>query len=47
MYFNVDEHNTSHRRDFFHFFPSKISVDHDFSRTHKKEEDYGMMIHLL
>jgi hypothetical protein len=29
------------------FFPSKISVDHDFSRTCKKEEDYGMMTHLL
>jgi hypothetical protein len=32
---------------FFPFFLSKISVDHDFSRTRKKEEDYGMMIHLL
>jgi hypothetical protein len=34
-------------RYFSPFFHQKISVDHDFSRTYKKEEDYGMMIHLL
>jgi hypothetical protein len=53
MYFNADEHNTCHRRDFFPLFRSKISVDHDFSRTCKKEEDSknddssAVILHLL